>query len=151
MSYKVLYDFGGSPNGANPEGSLTDVRGTLYGTTYAGGKFFDGDGTVFRITTSGTENVLHSFGYGADGAFPRATLIDMDGTLYGTTPAGGSYGNGSFFFGTVFSINSAGREHVLYSFRGSPDGETPAAGLIDMNGTLYGTKRRRHARRRNRL
>jgi hypothetical protein len=28
---------------------------------------------------------------------------------------------------------------AFYSFQGPPDGEYPFAGLIDVNGTLYGT------------
>lgn len=32
-----------------------------------------------------------------------------------------------------------GKERVLYSFQGKPDGGAPTAGLIDVNGTLYGT------------
>jgi uncharacterized repeat protein (TIGR03803 family) len=140
-SYRVVYRFGGSPDGKAPEASLINVSNALYGTTYAGGKFFAGDGTVFRVTTSGTEKVLHSFGNGTDGAFPFASLINVGRTLYGTTEAGGTHWNGSseYFCGTVFSINEAGREHVLYSFACSPDGEDPKAGLINVGGTLYGT------------
>ena len=33
----------------------------------------------------------------------------------------------------------SGSESVLYSFKGTPDGSSPYAGLIDVNGTLYGT------------
>lgn len=140
-SYRVVYRFAGSPDGEAPHAALTDVSGALYGTTYAGGKFFAGDGTVFRVTTSGKEKVLHSFGNGVDGAFPSARLIDVGGTLYGTTEVGGTHRNGSseYFCGTVFSINEAGRERVLHSFAGSPDGQDPKAGLINVRGTLYGT------------
>src|SRR5579863_226662 len=116
-SYRVVYRFGGSPDGRAPQASLLNVSSTLYGTTNAGGKFFAGDGTVFRVTTAGTEKVMHSFGNGADGAFPSTSLIDVGGTLYGTTEAGGTHWNGSseYFCGAIFSIDEAGREHVLYS------------------------------------
>ena len=36
-----------------------------------------------------TEMVLHSFGGGTDGAGPHAGVIDVSGTLYGTTGNGG--------------------------------------------------------------
>ena len=49
--------------------------------------------------TIGTENVLHSFGNGTDGWGPYASLINVNGTLYGTTRYGGANGDG-----TVFSI-----------------------------------------------
>ena len=68
----------------------------LYGTTEFGGDY--GKGTIFRMNLTGSkEKVLHSFGYGADGAIPLAGLIDMNGTLYGTTSAGGTNGNGTVF------------------------------------------------------
>ena len=49
------------------------------------------------MSLSGNEKVLHSFGYGSDGATPLAGLIDVNGTLYGTTSAGGTYGDGTVF------------------------------------------------------
>jgi uncharacterized repeat protein (TIGR03803 family) len=37
-----------------------DSAGDLYGTTMIGGA--NGEGTVFKISSAGTETVLHSFG-----------------------------------------------------------------------------------------
>jgi len=130
----LLYSFGGaSGDGHYPDASLINVNGTLYGTTLGGGA--NGDGTVFAITTSGTETVLHSFGGSGDGANPLASLINVKGTLYGTTVSGGANGDG-----TVFAIATSGAETVLYSFKGgSRDGENPYASLINVNGKLYGT------------
>jgi uncharacterized repeat protein (TIGR03803 family) len=142
----VLYSFGGSRDGADPEARLVNLKGTLYGTTYNGGRAHcrvtrDGCGTVFAITTSGKETVLHRFGGSGDGYFPLAGLIDVKGTLYGTTSIGG--GNGldcRFGCGTVFSITPSGKETVLHEFGGSSgEGTNPAAGLINIKGTLYGT------------
>jgi uncharacterized repeat protein (TIGR03803 family) len=134
----VLHSFaGGSGDGKGPDAGLLNVNGTLYGTTYNGGT--DGDGTVFAITTSGTETVLHNFEGKPDGEHPYAGLINVNGTLYGTTVHGGTDGNG-----TVFTITTSGAERVLYSFKGgSGDGEHPTeAVLLDVNGTLYGTTTR---------
>ena len=135
---KVLHSFGeGSDDGSNPAAGLIDVNGMLYGTTAAGGTH--GDGTVFSITTGGTEKVLHNFGGGAkDGTAPQAALVDVNGTIYGTTAGGGAYG-GSSGYGTVFSITTGGKEKVLHSFGNGKDGRHPYAGLIDVNGALYGT------------
>jgi|SRR5579862_7984019 len=140
-SYQVLYNFSGNPDGAGPlYMNLIDVNGTLYGTTYGGG-IYDGVGTVFSMSTSGSEQVLHSFGAAGDGIKPYAGVIDVKGTLYGTTYGGGPYPGQ----GTVFSITTSGEEHVLHTFcTGSgtaycPDGAKPIASLIDVNGTLYGT------------
>lgn len=112
------------------------MNGTLYGTTLNGGS--NNDGTVYSVSTSGDEKVLYSF-HGYDGLRPYGGLVDMNGTLYGTTQRGGSPGckNGC---GIVYSITTQGEEHVLYSFGSTAnDGESPSSGLINVNGTLYGT------------
>src|SRR5438105_1233774 len=74
------------------------------------------------------EKVLHSFGSGADGSVPFASVIDVSGTLYGTTFGGGTHGAG-----TVFALDpTAGVETVLYSFcsrKDCADGQGPDAGL----------------------
>jgi uncharacterized repeat protein (TIGR03803 family) len=129
----VLYSFKGPPDdGDLPTAGLANVNGILYGTTEFGDT--TGDGTVFSVTTSGTEKLLYSFkGYG-DGVQPLASLVNVKGTLYGTTFHGGANGPG-----TVFSITTSGTEKVLYSFQGNPDGAYPVAGLVNVKGTLYGT------------
>ncbi len=95
----VLHSFaGGSSDGANPEAGLTQgTDGNFYGNTYQGGA--GNLGTVFEITPSGTETVLHSFAGGSgDGANPTANLLQSsDGNLYGSTGAGGTSGYGTFF------------------------------------------------------
>ena len=66
-----------------------DGAGNLYGTTYCGGIY--NDGNVFKL--SNTENgwvytSLHDFTGGTDGGYPIGNVsIDTDGTLYGTTRA----------------------------------------------------------------
>jgi uncharacterized repeat protein (TIGR03803 family) len=134
----VLYSFGLPPDGNSPHAGLIDVQDTLYGTTAEGGAYgcgtYNCGGTVFSVTTGGTEKVLHSFGELPDGNIPAASLIDVNGTLYGTTQAGGAYRQG-----TVFSITLDGAEKVLHSFGNGKDGAYPSAGLISIKGTLYGT------------
>ncbi len=137
----VLYSFqGGSDDGQNPVAALINVNGALYGTTQEGGPNGIFGGSVFSITTSGREKVLHFFGNSKDGIWPYASLLDVNGTFYGTTNGRGTYNCPSFpGCGTVFSITKDGTERVLHSFGGKRDGAFPAAGLIDVNGTLYGT------------
>jgi uncharacterized repeat protein (TIGR03803 family) len=130
----VLHSFGSSYDGVDPMGGLTDVKGTLYGTTMVGGNFFDLEGTVFTITTAGKERVLYNFRGRPGAQKPKAGLIDVNGTLYGTTDAGGTHRDG-----TVFSLTTAGAVRVLHSFGGHADGARPEASLIDVNGVLYGT------------
>jgi uncharacterized repeat protein (TIGR03803 family) len=133
---KVLYRFkgGAGEDGAYPGAALIDVNGTLYGTTSGGGGYHLGHGTVYSITEKGVEKVVFRFTGGSDGAYPVAPLLDVNGTLYGTTWRGGSSDAG-----TVYSVTTNGAEKVLYSFTGGSDGGQPVAGLVDVAGTLYGT------------
>jgi uncharacterized repeat protein (TIGR03803 family) len=138
----VLYSFkGGTADGARPDAGLTNFHGTLYGTTNFGGATgcTAGCGTVFALTTSGAETVLHSFGGSGDGGHPQADLINVNGTFYGTTSEAGANCSPSSACGTVFAMSASGAETVLHSFGPSGDGTYPLAGLIDVKGTLYGT------------
>lgn len=128
---RIIYDFGTqAADGASPWG-LTELNGTLYGTTQYGGK--RGLGTVFTVSTSGKERVLYSFQGYTDGSYPTAGLTVMNGTFYGTTSQGGAHSDG-----TVFKIAPGGKEEVLYSFAGASDGKNPL-GLIAVGDMLYGT------------
>jgi len=139
-----LYSFKGGDDGAQPFAGLIELNGTLYGTTAYGGTGCSGSsgcGTVFESTTSGQETVLYRFQGGKDGANPYASLVDVNGALYGTTASGGAGCSGSRGCGTVFKITTSGKETVLYSFKGAPDGLAPLGNLTVLNGTLYGTTR----------
>lgn len=151
--YRVLYSFQGNPDGIGPEAGLIDVNGVLYGTTIFGGVYSKrcgyslNCGTVFKLTPSGSgykESVLYRFNAGKDGYAPVAGLVEMSGALYGTTESGGKgcpnyYGFKVVGCGTVFEVSTSGNESVLYRFKGPPDAMSPHAGLLDVNGTLYGT------------
>ncbi len=51
----------------------------------------------------------------------------------------GCSSSGGLGCGTVFAVSLTGKERVLYRFKGRPDGSVPYAGLLGVNGTLYGT------------
>jgi len=133
----VVYTFQGGTDGADPEGGLINVKGTLYGTTTYGGDdkdctgYYSGCGTVFVLNPStGAENVLYAFT--GDGS-PTAALLHVNGKLYGTT-------SGTGCCGTVFSFDlKTGVETLLYTCRGHPDCEYPTSPLINVKGTLYST------------
>ena len=136
-----MHSFGDGADGANPATTLLNIDGILYGTTTTGGIYesFGQGGTVFKFAVkTGVETVLYSF-YPADGegsAFePWTNLIDVGGTLYGTTQAGGPGGDG-----TVFKVNPTNATFsVVHTFAGGTDGFAPQAGVIDVGGYLYGT------------
>jgi uncharacterized repeat protein (TIGR03803 family) len=69
----TLHSFGAGTDGSFPWAPLLYVKGTLYGTTSAGGTY--GKGTIFSMSLTGAETVLHSFGYEFDGATPLAGLM----------------------------------------------------------------------------
>jgi uncharacterized repeat protein (TIGR03803 family) len=133
----VLHSFAGAPvDAGGPMAALVQGSdGNLYGTTQVGGT--DNQGTVFKITPTGTETVLHSFaGNTVDGGYPYAALLQAsDGNFYGTASNAGPGGGG-----IVFMITPAGAESILRSFTGFRDSGTPTAALIQASdGNLYGT------------
>jgi len=88
-------------------------------------------------THAQTLTTLYTFKGSPDGGTPLVGLVhDASGNLYGTTFLGGSADEG-----TVFKLSGIGKETVLYSFKGFPDGFHPYAGAlaIDLAGNLYGT------------
>jgi uncharacterized repeat protein (TIGR03803 family) len=140
----VIYAFGASnSDGYGPTGTLVqDSAGNFYGTTSNGGSTISG-GTLFEVTPSGVETVLHTFNpsSGVDGSAPGSIILGSDGNLYGTTSSGGA-GAG----GIVFMITPAGAESVLYSFGNSgavakpgTDGSFPNGVIQGTDGNLYGT------------
>lgn len=130
----VLHSFGSiDKDGANPVAGLLRLNGEFYGVTTFGGTA--NEGTVFKITTSGIERVVYSFQGGNDGARPSG-LIAANGKLYGTTLQGGDV---TCECGTVFELSTLGVERVIHRFVGGKDGSSPYAGLVELNGTFYGT------------
>jgi uncharacterized repeat protein (TIGR03803 family) len=135
----VLYSFTGGADGGAPAGGLiADLKGNLYGTNESGGVY--GFGTVFEVTSGGTEKVLYSFTGKADGDLPYGGLVrDAAGNLYGTTYYGGSSSACDSGCGVVFEVTPAGKEKVLHNFTGEPDGSCGSNGALLLVGTsLYG-------------
>jgi uncharacterized repeat protein (TIGR03803 family) len=134
-TFTLLHSFAAT-DGAYPYGPvIRDSKGNLYGATYEGGAH--SVGTVFKLASSGTITVLHSFAGNTDGAYPPAGVVrDSAGNLYGTTAQGGSSSN----MGSVFKVDTGGKETILHSFTSPRQGMLPEAGLLlDKAGNLYGT------------
>jgi uncharacterized repeat protein (TIGR03803 family) len=82
---------------------------------------------------------LYNFTGSPDGTAPTTGPVrDAAGNLFGTTYGGGASGDG-----TVYKVDAAGKETVLYNFcsqKGCADGSVPLAGLLlTAKGVLYGT------------
>lgn len=110
--------------------------GNLYGTTQGGGK--NDDGTVFRLTPSGTLTTIYNFTGGDDGSEPQTGLVlGNDGNFYGTTLEGGAKGGG-----VLFKITPGGELTPIYPFCNSCEGgaaPTPTPLVLGSDGNFYGT------------
>jgi uncharacterized repeat protein (TIGR03803 family) len=128
----ILYSFKGGFQGETPNsGLIRHANGDLFGTTELGNQ--RAQGTIFKVSKAGKMTVLHRFEGSPDGTGPFAGLVqDKAGNFYGTTLAGGAFGPG-----TVFKLDTTGKETVLYSFDGSI--VYPQALIVDKAGNLYGT------------
>jgi uncharacterized repeat protein (TIGR03803 family) len=138
----TLHSFNGTDGDYPQAPVIQGSDGDFYGTTLAGGlsiqcfPFYDGCGTVFKITTSGTFTSLANFD-GTNGATPFAPVIQAsNGSFYGTTFSGG-YTTESYE-GTVFRMESDGQIKVVHVFNFGVSG-SPYDGLIQAtDGNLYG-------------
>jgi uncharacterized repeat protein (TIGR03803 family) len=127
QTFTTLYKFS---SGGNPEAGLVQgTDGSLYGTTF--GYTGKENGTIFKITPSGTFTALHG-----GGEFAAALIQGTDGNFYGTMFEGGSPGNGE-----VFKISPNGTFTTLYNFGfPPPSGSFPRAALVEgTDGNFYGT------------
>jgi len=141
---RTLYTFGfTAEDGSGPEaGVVLGSDGNLYGVTAGGGPNWVntgnnlGAGIFFKLTPAGAETVTWNFGAGMDGQNPSGDLaVDAGGNFYGTTTAGGLYGDG-----TVFKMTPTGQETVLWNFGSGTDGQQPFGSVVlGQDGNLYGT------------
>lgn len=135
-----VHSFNGR-NGMSPWAGLSrDTSGHLYGATFYGGDLQCQDGTlgcgtVFRLDGGGHETLLYRFTGGTtDGWFADSPVVmDAAGNLYGTTEQGGSS-----TWGTIFKVDTNGKEKVLYSFTGESDRCIPVGVILDTANSLYG-------------
>ena len=162
----TLYDFCALVNinstctdGAGSYARLVQATdGNFYGTTWDGGANacppYNGCGTVFKITPSGTLTALYPFCSQSgctDGAQPVAGIIQAaDGNFYGTTSDGGANDCSETVLsqpgcGTVFKMTPSGTLTTLYSFCSQvvggicADGVEPNGLIQATDGNFYGT------------
>jgi uncharacterized repeat protein (TIGR03803 family) len=140
----ILHSFTGYPSdGANPEfvKLLLAADGNFWGTTITGGA--NNQGSIFKISPSGTYSLVFSFNNSASpatGTAPYGGLVlGSDGKLWGAASSNGPGGTG-----TIFNITTGGTftmAHALAGYNGTtyPEGGYPYGGLAAAtNGKLYG-------------
>ena len=109
-----------------------DSNGTLYGTTFGGGRRCGtsggGCGVIFRLRKSGSKyeyGLIYRLRERQDGAVPSPGLaLGKDGSLYGAAVFGGPQG-----CGTVFALKPNARRYtftVLHAFACSGPARPPA-------------------------
>ena len=127
----TIANFGGSDALYAPDSPIVQYHGQFYGTSF----IFSTKGTsIYKLfpaqkklavaaTSPGGGNILH------------ASLVELNGMLYGTTADGGTENAG-----TIYRLNPLTSVlTVLYNFnRNSPIGVTPVSGLTLVGGSLYG-------------
>jgi uncharacterized repeat protein (TIGR03803 family) len=138
VSHEVIYSLSNaSIDGRYPFGALIEAEpGLFLGTCAEGGS--SGVGTIFSISDTGDFVRLRSLISGADGAFPKTGLTQIeDDTFYGMCEFGGSTG-----FGTAYSITTAGVFAKIHDLNYTDDGSNPIGGLArNLNGTAFGLAR----------
>jgi uncharacterized repeat protein (TIGR03803 family) len=121
-------------DGAYPASAIVQAAdGNFYGTAQSGGSQ-GGFGSIFKITPAGTLTALFSFGNTNGANLTAGLALDADGSLYGTTYAGGADNAG-----TVFKLTPQGTFSSLYSFTGGAEGSNCYGGLLlASDGNWYG-------------
>lgn len=139
--FQIIHKFCSASNctdgGGGPLVAGTD--GNLYGASFSGGtgncgSYYQGCGTIFRVTpSSATYEVVFNFNYATTGAFPSGLALASDGTFYGL--GFGTSGEDLFHYapptGTLTTVSLQ-----FPSFNGLPS----RGGRVTFgrNGNLYG-------------
>jgi uncharacterized repeat protein (TIGR03803 family) len=137
--FTVLHSFaeteGGSPGGGQTAPPIVFASdGKIYGTASQYGS--SGAGAVWKISTAGEFEVVHSLQPSMDGSLPYSGLVQAnDGNLYGAASAGGWGGSG-----LLFQVTLAGTYTPYFLFHeGGTDGAAPySAPVQGPDGALYG-------------
>lgn len=144
----VVHNFTGGGDGGAPYAGLTqDSHGNLYGTTYYGGS---GNGNVYRLQYKNNSWMLiplYTFQSQADGYNAGPVVVGPNGSLYGSTPWGGTQTCGC---GTLYnlrpsptrsaSVFGGWNKQSLWNFNGVSDGYSPWGNLTFADANhFYGT------------
>jgi uncharacterized repeat protein (TIGR03803 family) len=133
----VLHNFNNDTNGGySPSGLLQGFDGNFYGITITGGA--NNEGTVYKMTPSGTVTILHSFNQTTDQvSYPQSTLLQAPNGNFYSAIVGCNFG-GCPNDGGIFEITPAGAYTTLETFDGT-NGSLPWPGLnFNPNGDFYG-------------
>ncbi len=114
-------------------GVILGTDGSFYGVTAQRGT--NGSGTVFKLSSTGVETILHAFSDTGDGGNPATPPVQAaDGNYYGVTE-----GQPFLPSPTMYKITAAGVFSTVHTFNNTTEGYNISAGLIQgTDGNLYG-------------
>jgi uncharacterized repeat protein (TIGR03803 family) len=125
-------------DGTSPAAGLVQgTDGNFYGTALTGGAY--GNGTFYKVTSSGTFTLLYSFcvtdvNTCAEGYAPHSAVAEgSDGNFYGSNQQGGAN-----TLGTIYKATPGGTVTPVYTFTGGTDGSLPYGPVFGSDGNLYG-------------
>lgn len=121
----------GAALGDLPIGSMVEVGGKLYGTTYNGGTY--GTGVLFEYDPATNIYIVKQNIFLSNGKNPKGNLIVNNNKLYGTCIAGGASDAG-----TLFEYDLTTNIYAVKNSMVSTSGSSPAAGVAVFNNKLYG-------------
>jgi len=134
--------------GESPTSVIQGSDGNFYGVAQVGAN--EAEGSIFRITPTGTFTVLYNFSCAQencpDGAEPNGLTQATDGNFYGTTFIGGILNcpglgpnSSPSPCGTIFRITPGGTFTSIYQFPSVQVGWSPTGLLLQASsGILYG-------------
>jgi len=131
---KLLYAFQNATDGSGPTCAPTQgTDGNYYGVTTGVFKGTQGTSTFYKITTTGTFTLLHTFA-AAEGNHCSGITLGTDGNFYGACKLGGANS-----LGTLYKVSTAGKVTVLHSLTTSDGQNEQGAFLVQAkDGNFYG-------------
>ena len=146
-TFTKVHDMGPGDGTDSRSGLVLGIDGNYYGTANSGG--IADAGTIFRLNTvNNLVDVLFDFAVTpesetANGSYPTAIIRSSDGYFYGTTEAGGEFGQGTIYRFPQSGTTPRTPPQTIYSFRCVPgaQGESgdPYGALTEgPDGRLYG-------------
>lgn len=132
-SFSNRFNFNGTDQGANPQGSLTYLNGKFYGMAYCGGIY--NKGVIFEWDPYSNifEKKIDLDGINT-GSNPCGSLVSNNGIFYGLTYKGGNNDKG-----VIFEWNPGTNIiNKRIDFNGAANGSNPYGQLLMFNGKFYG-------------
>lgn len=125
---KRQYHF--NSNSQIPYGNLYQASdGSIWGMTYE----TDSYGAIFKLNEDKLGVTFVHFFSQHDGTYPKGTLIEYNGAVWGTTPSGGQNN-----YGTLFRIGLDGNDFQKVHDFDNSNGREPGSNLVVYDNKLFG-------------